>query len=99
MDGACSMHIRDKELINVYKNKIGNPEKKGPLRKSRRIWEDNIKIDLREIEWKGVDWFDLAQDRNPLRALVKTVMMSFSLSTKIIILITTPLLLVYVLQT
>jgi hypothetical protein len=35
---------------------------------------DNIQIDLREIEWDSVDWIDLAQDRDQLRALVNTVM-------------------------
>jgi hypothetical protein len=35
---------------------------------------DNIKIDLREIRWDGVDWVDLAQDRDQWRALVNTVM-------------------------
>jgi hypothetical protein len=37
-------------------------------------WVDNIKIDLREIEWDGIDWIDLAQDRDRCRALVNTVM-------------------------
>jgi hypothetical protein len=40
----------------------------------KRRWVDNIKIDLREIGWDGVDWIDLTQDRDPLRALVSTVM-------------------------
>jgi hypothetical protein len=39
---------------------------------SRRV--DNIKIDLREIGWNGMDWIDLAQDRDQWRALVNTVM-------------------------
>jgi hypothetical protein len=42
--------------------------------KSRRRWVDNIKMDLREIGWDGVDWIDLAQDRDEWRALVNTVM-------------------------
>jgi hypothetical protein len=40
----------------------------------RRRWVDNIKMDLREIGWDGVDWIDLAQDRDQWRALVNTVM-------------------------
>jgi hypothetical protein len=36
-------------------------------------WEDNIKIDLREIGWDGMDWIDLAQDRDQWRALVNAV--------------------------
>jgi hypothetical protein len=37
-------------------------------------WEDNIKMDLREIWWGGMDWIDLFQDRGQWRALVNTVM-------------------------
>jgi hypothetical protein len=43
-------------------------------RKPRRRWVDNIKIDLRETEWDGVDWIELAQDRNQWRGVVNTVM-------------------------
>jgi hypothetical protein len=39
-----------------------------------RRWVDNIIIDLREIRWDGMDWIDLAQDRDQWRALVNTVM-------------------------
>jgi hypothetical protein len=45
-----------------------------PLGRPRRKWEDNIRIDLTEIEWKGVDWMHLAQGRDQLRALVNMVM-------------------------
>jgi hypothetical protein len=38
------------------------------------MWVDNIKIDLREIRWDGMDWIDLAQDRDQWRALVNTLM-------------------------
>jgi hypothetical protein len=41
---------------------------------SRRKWVDNIKTDLREIGWDGVDWIDMAQDRDQWRALVNTVL-------------------------
>jgi hypothetical protein len=51
---------------------VGKPEGKRPL--GRRRWVDNIKMDLREIGWNGVDWIDLAQDRDQWRALVNTVM-------------------------
>jgi hypothetical protein len=40
----------------------------------RRRWEDNIRMDLREIGWGGMDWIDLAQDRDQWRVLVNTVM-------------------------
>jgi hypothetical protein len=53
---------------------MGKPEGKKPLGRPRRRWVDNIKIDLREIGWNGMDWFDLAEDRDKWRALVSTVM-------------------------
>jgi hypothetical protein len=53
---------------------VRKPEGKRPLGRRRRRWEDNIKIDLREIGWDVMDWIDLAQDRDQWRALVNTVM-------------------------
>jgi hypothetical protein len=53
---------------------MGKPEGKRPIGRPRRRWVDNIKMDLREIEWDGMDWVDLAQDRDHWRALVNTVM-------------------------
>jgi hypothetical protein len=50
------------------------PEGKRPLGRPRRRCVDNIKIDLREIGCNGVDWMDMAQDRDQWRALVNTVM-------------------------
>jgi hypothetical protein len=52
---------------------VGKPEEKRPLGRLRRRWEDNIKIDLREIGWGGMNWIDLAQDRGQWRTLVNTV--------------------------
>jgi hypothetical protein len=49
-------------------------KEKCPLRKPRCRWVDNTKMDLREIGWDGMDWIDLAQDRDQWRALVNTVM-------------------------
>jgi hypothetical protein len=43
---------------------VGKPEGKRPLGRSRRRWVDNIKIDLREVGWGGMDWIDLVQDRD-----------------------------------
>jgi hypothetical protein len=43
---------------------VGKPEGKGPPERHRRRWEDNIRMDLREIGWRGMDWIDLAQDRD-----------------------------------
>ena len=52
---------------------VGKPEGKRPLGKPRCRWEDNIRMDLREVGG-GVDWMELAQDRDRWRALVNTVM-------------------------
>jgi hypothetical protein len=52
----------------------GKPDGKSPLGRPRHRWVDNIKMYLREIGWDGMDWIDLAQDRDQWRALVNTVM-------------------------
>jgi hypothetical protein len=49
------------------------PEGKRPLGRPRRRWVDNIKMDLREKGWDGMDFTDLAQDREQWRALVNMV--------------------------
>jgi hypothetical protein len=59
---------------NAYRILVGEPEGKRPLRRPRRRWEDNIRMDLREIGWGGMDWIDLDEDRDQWRALVNTVM-------------------------
>jgi hypothetical protein len=53
---------------------VGKPEGKRLLGRPRRRWVNNIKVDLREIEWDSLDWIDLAQDRDQWRALVNMVM-------------------------
>jgi hypothetical protein len=53
---------------------MGKPEGRRPLERGRRRWVDNIKIDLRGIGWDGMDWIDLAQERDQWRALVNTIM-------------------------
>jgi hypothetical protein len=53
---------------------VGKPEGKRPLGRPKRSWKDNIKMDLREIGWGGVDWIDMAQDRDLWRAVVNTVL-------------------------
>ena len=53
---------------------MGKPEGKRPLGRPRRKWEDNIKMDLKEVGCEGMDWIDVAQDRNRCRALVNAVM-------------------------
>jgi hypothetical protein len=59
---------------NAYRILVGKPEGKRPLGRSRHSWVDNIKMDLRDIGWEGVDWIDMAQDRDHWRALVNTVL-------------------------
>ena len=53
---------------------MGKPEGKRLLGRPRRRWEDNIKMDLQEVGCGGMDWIELAQDRDRWRALVSTVM-------------------------
>jgi hypothetical protein len=62
------------EKRNACRILVGKPEGKRPLGRPRRRWVNNIKIDLREIGWDGMDWFDLAEGRDQWRALVNTVM-------------------------
>jgi hypothetical protein len=62
------------ERRGVYRALVGKPEGRRPLGRPRRRWEDNIKMNLREVGWGGVDWIDLAQDRDRWRDLVNTVM-------------------------
>jgi hypothetical protein len=58
----------------VYRVLVGRPEGKRPLGRSRHRWEDNIKLDLREIGIDGVNWIQLAQDRVQWQVFVNTVM-------------------------
>ena len=53
---------------------VRRPEGKRPLGRPRHRWEDNIKIRLRQVGWGGMDWIDLAQDRDSWRAVVNRVM-------------------------
>jgi hypothetical protein len=59
---------------NVYRVMVGKPEGKRPLDRPRRRWENGVKVDLREIGWGGVEWINLAQDRDHWRVLVNAVM-------------------------
>jgi hypothetical protein len=58
---------------NSYRILVGKPEEKRPLERLRHIWEDNLKINLREMGWCGVNWIHLAQDRYQWRALMNKV--------------------------
>ena len=57
----------------VHRFLVGKPEGKRPLGRSRRRWEDNIKLDLQEVGGICGDWMELAQDRDRWRALLNTV--------------------------
>ena len=65
---------RMEEGRGVHKVLVGKPEGKRLLGRPRRIWEDNIKMDLQEVERGCGDWMGLAQDRDRRRALVSTGM-------------------------
>jgi len=70
MGGACGAYGEGR---GVHRALVRKPEGKRPLRRPRRRWEDNIKLDLREVGGSG-DWMELAQDRDRWRTLVNTVM-------------------------
>ncbi|KAJ4446968.1 hypothetical protein ANN_13670 [Periplaneta americana] len=62
------------ESRNAYRVLVGRPEGKRPLGRPRRRWEDNIKMDLREVGYDDRDWINLAQDRDRWRAYVRGAM-------------------------
>jgi len=66
MCGECSAYGG-----GAHRVLVGKPEGKRPLVRPRRKWEDYIKMDLREVG--GMDWIELAQDRDRLRTLVNAV--------------------------
>jgi hypothetical protein len=62
------------EKRNAYRILVGKPEGKRSLGRPRCRWVDNIRIDLGEIGWYGVDLIDVAQDRDQWRAFMNTVL-------------------------
>ena len=62
------------EKRDLYRVLVGEPEGKRPLGRPRRRWEDNIKMDLQEVGCEGMDWIELAEDRDRWRARVNAVM-------------------------
>jgi hypothetical protein len=58
----------------VYRVLVAKPEGKRPLGRPRRRWEVNIKMHLQRVGWEGMDWIDVAQDRDSWRKLVNVVM-------------------------
>jgi len=68
-------HVARKgERRGVYRILVGSPEGKRPLGRYRRRWKDNIEMDLQEVGYRGMDWIELAEDRDSWRALVNAVM-------------------------
>jgi hypothetical protein len=62
------------EGSGVYRVLVGKPEGKRPLERTRRRWEDSIKMNIQEVECGSMDWIELAQDRDSWRALMNAVM-------------------------
>jgi hypothetical protein len=62
------------EKRNPYRILMGKPKGRRPLGRPSRRWVDNIKMDLREIGWDGMDWIDLTQARDQWKALVNVVL-------------------------
>jgi len=62
------------ERRGVFRVLVGNPKGKRPLGRPKRRWEDNIKMDVQKVGCGGMDWIELAQDRDRWRALVNAVM-------------------------
>jgi hypothetical protein len=62
------------EMRSAYKILVEDPGGKRPLGRRRHTWEDNIRMDFREIGWEGVDWIRLARNRDQWWAVVNTVM-------------------------
>jgi hypothetical protein len=71
VEGTCSTHGDERV---VYRVLVVRPEGKRSLGRPRRMWDDNIKMDLREIGIDGANWIGLARDRDRWRAFVSTVM-------------------------
>ena len=65
---------RMEQTRNAYRVLMGKPEGKRPLRRPRRRWEDNIRMDLREVGCDLGDWIDLVEDMVQWRAYVRAVM-------------------------
>ena len=62
------------EVRDAYRILVWRPEGRRPLGRPRLRWEGNIKMDLQEVGWAGMDWIDMAQDRDRWLAVVNAVM-------------------------
>jgi hypothetical protein len=70
MGGACGTMGEGRGAYRIF---VGRPEGRRPLGRPRYRWEDNIKMHLQEVGW-GMNWIDLAQDRDRWRAVMNAVM-------------------------
>jgi hypothetical protein len=71
----CAGHVaRMGGKRGAYRILVGRPEGRRPLGRPRRRWEDNIKMDLQDMGCGGMDWTELAQDRDRWRAVMNVVM-------------------------
>jgi hypothetical protein len=71
----CAGHIaRMRERRGAYRLLVGKPERKRQIGRTRRRWEDNIKMDLQEVGCGGMNWIYVARDRDRWRALMSAVM-------------------------
>jgi hypothetical protein len=64
-------HVWDRR--GAYRVLVGRPEQWRPLGRPRHRWEDNIKMDIQDMGWGGMDWIDLAQNRDTWQAVVNVV--------------------------
>jgi hypothetical protein len=71
MDRSCSTHGRDQKCVEIF---VEKSEGKRSLGRPRHKWKNNIRMDLREIEWGVMNWIHLVQGRNQCWALVNKVM-------------------------
>ena len=71
MGGACGMYERQERAYRIL---VGRPDKKKTLGGPTHRWEDNINMDLQDVQWGGINWIDLALDRDRWWALVNAVM-------------------------
>jgi hypothetical protein len=70
MGRACCTNGEKRNACRIL---VERPERKRSLGRPRHSWVDNVKMNLREIGWGGMDWIDLAQDGDQCRVLVNTV--------------------------
>ena len=70
MGRACSTYGGEVHTRFFF---VAKPEGRRPLERSSRIWQNNIKMDIGEVNWQGMDWIDLAQEKDRWRAFVNSV--------------------------